>query len=66
MKEILRQVVAGQREHFLDGDGWFFTDEGAYAPYLERHPDKLPNELKACFIDEHGIKAYYSDYERKG
>jgi len=64
LKEIIRQVVAEQREYFLDEDGWLvFTSEEAYARYLERHPDKMPSELKACFIDEHGIKAYYSDYE---
>ncbi|MCS7187180.1 MAG: hypothetical protein N3B10_01140 [Armatimonadetes bacterium] len=64
LKELIRQVVAEQREYFLDEDGWLvFTSEEAYARYLERHPDKMPSELKACFIDEHGIKAYYSDYE---
>ncbi len=64
LKELIRQVVAEQREYFLDEDGWLvFTSEEAYARYLERHPDKMPSELKACFIDEHGVKAYYSDYE---
>jgi hypothetical protein len=48
----------------LDEDGWLvFTSEEAYARYLACHPDKMPSELKACFIDENGVKAYYSDYE---
>ena len=64
LKELIRQVVAEQREYFLDEDGWLvFTSEEAYVRYLERHPDKMPSELKACFIDENGVKAYYSDYE---
>jgi hypothetical protein len=64
LKELIRQVVAEQREYFLDEEGWLvFTSEEAYARYLERHPDKMPSELKACFIDENGVKAYYSDYE---
>ncbi len=64
LKELIRQVVAEQREYFLDGDGWLvFTNGEAYARYLERHPDKMPSELEACYIDEHGVKAYYSDYE---
>jgi hypothetical protein len=64
LKELIRQVIAEQREYFLDEDGWLvFTSEEAYARYLARHPDKMPSELKACFIDENGVKAYYSDYE---
>jgi len=64
LKELIRQVIAEQREYFLDEEGWLvFTSEEAYARYLERHPDKMPSELKACFIDENGVKAYYSDYE---
>jgi len=64
LKELIRQVVAEQREYFLDEDGWLvFTSEEAYARYLSRHPDKMPSELRACFIDENGVKAYYSDYE---
>jgi hypothetical protein len=64
LKELIRQVIAEQREYFLDEDGWLvFTSEEAYARYLSQHPDKMPSELKACFIDENGVKAYYSDYE---
>jgi hypothetical protein len=64
LKELIRQVIAEQREYFLDEDGWLvFTSEEAYARYLACHPDKMPSELKACFIDENGVKAYYSDYE---
>jgi len=64
LKELIRQVVAEQREYFLDEDGWLvFTNEEAYARYLALHPDKMPSELRACFIDENGVKAYYSDYE---
>ncbi|MFA0760568.1 MAG: hypothetical protein HZLCBSQH_000669 [Candidatus Fervidibacterota bacterium] len=64
LKELIRQVIAEQREYFLDEEGWLvFTSEEAYTRYLERHPDKMPSELKACFIDENGVKAYYSDYE---
>jgi len=64
LRELIRQIVAEQREYFLDEDGWLvFTNEEAYARYLTRHPDKMPSELRACFIDENGVKAYYSDYE---
>lgn len=64
LKELIRKVFAEQREYFLDEEGWLvFTSEEAYAHYLSQHPDKMPSELKACFIDENGVKAYYSDYE---
>jgi len=57
LKELIRQVIAEQREYFLDEEGWLvFTSEEAYTRYLERHPDKMPSELKACFIDENGVK----------
>ncbi len=53
LKELVRQVIAEQREYFLDEEVWLvFTSEEAYVRYLERHPDKMPSELKACFIDE--------------
>lgn len=64
LKELIRQVVAEQRGYFLDEDGWLvFISEEAYARYLALHPDKMPSELRACFIDENGVKAYCSDYE---
>ncbi len=47
LKELIRQVIAEQREYFLDEEGWLvLTSEEAYVRYLERHPDKMPSELR--------------------
>jgi len=40
-----------------------FSSERAYAEYLDKQKGKLPSELQAYFIDEHGLKVVYSDYE---
>ncbi len=48
----------------VDDEGYLvFRDEASYAAYLDAHPDKYPSELRAYFIDPHGLKVYYGDYE---
>jgi hypothetical protein len=48
----------------IDDEGYLvFRDETTYAAYLDAHPDKYPSELRAYYIDPHGFKVHYSDYE---
>jgi len=42
-----------------------FLNEYAYSRFVESHPDKLPGELNASFIDAQGFRCHYSDYELK-
>jgi len=42
-----------------------FFNEYAYSRFVESHPDKLPGELNASFIDAQGFRCHYSDYELK-
>ena len=66
LQDIIRQIVRDEQRPLIDVDdeGYLvFRDEASYAAYLDAHPDKYPSELRACFIDPHGFKVYYSDYE---
>jgi hypothetical protein len=65
LKELLRQSrrrAAGVL-FWTRTDGWFSPARKPTLATLLAIPDKMPSELKACFIDENGVKAYYSDYE---
>ena len=62
--ETFREVIREEREHYIDDEGYLvFSSEGAYVEYLDKQKDKLPSEVRACFIDEHGLKVVYSDYQ---
>jgi hypothetical protein len=62
--ETFREVIREEREHYIDDDGYLvFSSERAYAEYLNKQKGKLPSEVQAYFIDEHGLKVVYSDYE---
>jgi hypothetical protein len=62
--ETFREVIREEREHYIDDEGYLvFSSERAYAEYLEKQKGKLPSEVQAYFIDEHGLKVVYSDYE---
>jgi hypothetical protein len=66
LRELIRQVVREEQRPAVDVDdeGYLvFRDEAAYAAYLGAHPDKYPSELCAYYIDPHGLKVHYSDYE---
>lgn len=59
-KAIMKEL---RRDAYLDDDGTlvFYTEE-AYARYLKA-VGKRPSQVKAVFLDEHGFRFYYSDYE---
>ncbi len=62
--ETFREVIHEEREHYIDDEGYLvFSSERSYAKYLEKQKGKLPSEVQAYFIDEHGLKVVYSDYE---
>jgi len=62
--ETFREVIREEREHYIDDEGYLvFANEKAYAEYLDKQKGKLPSEVQAYFIDEHGLKVVYSDYE---
>ena len=62
--ETFREVIHEEREHHIDDEGYLvFSSERGYAEYLEKQEGKLPREVRAYFIDEHGLKVVYSDYE---
>ena len=64
IQELARQTVREERSYYLDAEGYLvFTNEKDYATYLKRQPDKYPGEIKSYFIDKHGLKVCYSDYE---
>lgn len=63
-REVIHEVVREEREHYIDDEGYLvFSSESAYAEYLDKQKGKLPSEVQAYFIDEHGLKVVYSDYE---
>jgi len=63
-REIIHDVIREEREHYIDDEGYLvFSSERAYAEYLDKQKGKLPSEVQAYFIDEHGLKVVYSDYE---
>ena len=62
--ETFREVIREEREHYIDDEGYLvFSSEGAYAEYLDKQKGKLPSEVRAYFIDEHGLRVVYSDCE---
>jgi hypothetical protein len=66
LRDLLRQVVReAQRPAVrIDDKGYLvFPDQASYVAYLDAHPDKYPSELNAYYIDRHGFKTFYSDYE---
>ncbi len=64
LKDLIRQVIREEQSFHLDDEGYLvFHNEAAYAAYLDTLPDKYPSEIRAYYIDEHGFKVRYSDYE---
>lgn len=64
LMEAFREIIREEREYYIDDEGYLvFSSERAYAEYLEKQKGKLPSEVSAYFIDEHGLKVVYSDYE---
>ncbi|MGA9349115.1 MAG: hypothetical protein WBW48_09960 [Anaerolineae bacterium] len=62
--ETFREVIREEQEHYIDDEGYLvFSSESAYARYLAKQKGKLPSEVQVYFIDEHGLKVVYSDYE---
>lgn len=63
-REVIHEVIREEQEHYIDDEGYLvFSSERAYAKYLDKQKGKLPSEVQAYFVDEHGIKVVYSDYE---
>ena len=63
-REVVHEVIREEQEHYIDNEGYLvFSSERAYAEYLDKQKGKLPGEVQAYFIDEHGLKVVYSDYE---
>jgi hypothetical protein len=66
LREIIRQIVREEQHPTvrMDDEGYLvFQNEAAYAAYLDARSDKYPSELRAYYIDSHGFKVCYSDYE---
>ena len=64
--ELFRRVLREERDRqcYVDEEGYLvFASEEAYAAYLERQEGKLPSEVKAYWVNEHGGKCCYSDWE---
>ncbi len=62
----IRRVLREEQrwEAYLDDEGyWVFADEDAYRRYLNRQKGKLPGEVRAYYLDTHGLKVRYSDWE---
>ena len=65
LKEFIKNIIREERwgKCYLDDDDWLtFCDEENYARYLATQKEKLPSEIKACFLDEQGFRVYHSDY----
>ena len=63
-REVIHEVIREEQEHYIDDEGYLvFSNERAYAEYLDKQKGKLPSEVQAYFVDEHGLKVVYSDYE---
>ena len=62
----IRRVLREEQrwDAYLDDDGyWVFANENAYRRYLNRQKGKSPSEVKAYYLDAHGLKIRYSDWE---
>lgn len=67
-EELVREIVRQEQRpsFYLDESGHkVFFNEYAYSRFVESHPNKLPSELNASFIDAQGFRCHYSDYELK-
>jgi hypothetical protein len=67
-EELIREIVRQEQRpsYYIDESGHkVFFNEYAYSRFVESHPDKLPSELNASFIDAQGFRCHYSDYELK-
>jgi hypothetical protein len=63
-REVIYEVIREEREHYIDDEGYLvFSSERTYTEYLDKQKGKLPSEVQAYFIDEHGLRIVYSDYE---
>ena len=63
-REVIHEVIREEQEYYIDDEGYLvFSSERAYTEYLDKQKDKLPSEVQACFLDEHGLRVVYSDYE---
>ncbi len=63
-REVVHEVIREEQEYYIDDEGYLvFSSERAYAKYLDKQKGKLPSEVQAYFIDEHGLRVVYSDYE---
>ncbi len=61
VRQALREEMTSVR---VDPRGYLvFPNEKEYAAYLETQLGKLPSEVKAYFIDPHGLRVHHSDYE---
>jgi len=64
IRELVKIAIRDEQPYFVDEDGYLvFRSEADYAAYLGAWPDMLPSEVKACYLDEHGLKVTYSDWE---
>ncbi len=67
-EELVREIVRQEQRpsYYLDESGHkVFFNEYAYSRFVESHPNKLPSELNASFIDAQGFRCHYSDYKLK-
>ncbi len=63
-REVVHEVIREEQEYYIDDEGYLvFSSERAYAEYLDKQKGKLPSAVQAYYIDEHGLKVVYSDYE---
>jgi hypothetical protein len=59
--EALRDEMAAVQ---MDSRGYLlFANESEYVTYLKTQTDKLPSQVKACFVDPQGFRVRYSDFE---
>ncbi len=66
--ELIREIVRQEQRpsYYVEDSGHkIFFNEYSYSRFVEGHPDKLPSELRASFIDAQGYRCHYSDYEMK-
>jgi len=65
LRQIIREVIREEQRVAvsLDAEGYLvFPNEASYAAYLDTQPGRDPSQIRAYFIDEHGLKARYSDW----
>ena len=65
IKSIVHQALREEIQSVcLDSQGTLiFPNEKEYTAYLDKQKGKLPSEVNAVFIDEHGFRFRYSDFE---